>query len=93
MLSPTSDSAAKWKHGVEFPGGEDLRQAPTVADLGLHQFDAVGHRGPVALAEIVEDDDLRATLHQGQDEMAADIAGPASDEETPSVHASPYSLK
>ena len=47
----------------------------------------------MALAEIVDDDDLRATLHQGQDEMAADIAGPASDEETPSVHASPYSLK
>jgi hypothetical protein len=81
------------ENGVEFPGGEDLRHAPAVADLGLHQFDSVGHRGPMALAEIVDNDDPRATLHQGPDEMAADIAGPASDEETPSVHASPYSLK
>jgi hypothetical protein len=77
----------------EFPGGEDLRHAPAVADFGLDQFDPVRHRGPMALAEIVNNNDLRTTLHQGSDEMAADITGPASDEETPSVHASPYSLK
>jgi hypothetical protein len=45
------------------------------------------------LADIVDVDDLRTTLQQGLYEMAADIAGPACDEETPSVHANPYSLK
>ena len=50
-----------------------------IADVAHHEL-AGGHRLPEALAEVIEDDDPLARLAQLPYDMAADVAGPAGDQ-------------
>ena len=72
--------------GGEMHDGIDsvLRQQPRdqhmISDIADHQF-AGGHRLAKALPQVIEDDDLLAGLAQLPDHVAADVAGPAGDQD------------
>jgi hypothetical protein len=68
------------EHRLEPPGGEDLRHPAPVGEVGHRQFDALGHRPAVPLAEVVEHDDILPTVDEGEDQVAADVAGATRDE-------------
>ena len=81
MLSPTSDSAAKWNTACQGPSASTASTRGGIGEIGLDQPHAGGDRGAMALAQIVEHRHVVAAFGQGEDEMAADIAGAAGDEE------------
>jgi hypothetical protein len=70
------------QHGVEAPGGENLGHAGGIGQVGLDQRGTGGHRGAMALGEVVEHDHLMPAIEERQHRMAADEAGTAGDEVT-----------
>ena len=61
-----------------------LRQQPrdecVIRDFADHQF-AGGHCLAKALPQVIEDDDLLTGIGQLSDHMAADVTGPAGDQD------------
>jgi hypothetical protein len=50
-----------------------------IVDVGSSEGDAVGNRGRVPLAQIVDDGHRMSRLEQRADSVAADVAGSAGD--------------
>ena len=72
------------KHGVEPPPAEHGREPLAIAEVAHHQFGAE-HRPGMAGREVVVDDDPMPGLGQQPRDMAADVAGPAGDQDLASL--------
>ena len=70
------------EHGVPGAGGKGFVHCRRIRQVGDDQARAGRHGGTVALAEAVQHDHLRPLIGQQGDEVAADVAGAASDQVT-----------
>ena len=79
------DQGGEVEYRVPWPVGQHGVDRDLVGQLGHHQRHAIGHRRAMPGRKVVEHDDVLAARGQQRNEVAADIAGAAGDQE-PSCH-------
>ena len=82
MLSPTSESAAKWNTALQAPSPTTARTVDASARSATIRRTPGGTGGGVSVAEAVEHNDVGTLVAQGEHHVAADKAGAAGDQET-----------
>ena len=70
------------KHAIPFAIRQHGVDGAYISQIRDNQLGRWRHRGAMPDQQIVEYDDLIASVQQGRDQMAADIPGPAGNQKT-----------
>ena len=82
MLSPTCDSDGEVEHAHPTALRQHRVERGGIGEVGDDQPAPARHRRAMAGAQVVDHGDLVTPVHQGGNQMAADITGPAGDQKS-----------